>query len=254
MSQGYTTEGSNYSFDPSSFVSDNTQMYSSRKRSRSNSYASGSGSRIAKRGRLSYSRIPRSLASRGEHGRVILPLTYSIDYALNTDVLRAFAFDTGNVYTNGGAAVAIPGATEIAQVYELARIVKIEFTILPSATDLGYPEQTVTTGSTNIPYIYHCADYNDMITPTLLAIQQSASCKLDLLNKPVRRTIYPKLEGSNGIIDLGQNQKNIFCNTGVSSTQRWHGFKIGIDMTDVVWSYSKVRVSFKIFYECTHPK
>jgi len=203
-----------------------------------------------------YRRLTGNMAlnSRATDGRNVLTLVGAVDYGMSTDILKSFSFDTGNVYINGAAAVPIPGATEIAAVYELARVAKIEFTILPSANGLDYSSQTVTTGETNIPYVYHAVDLNDNATPTIAEIRQNSTVKIDQLSKPIRRTVYPRLEGSNGIIDVAQNQKNIFCNTGVSSTQRWHGFKLAIDMTNVVWSYSRVSIQYKIFYEVMHPK
>lgn len=253
MSQGFTTQESNYSFDPSSFVSDHTEMYSSRKRARSNSYASGSG--YSKRGRMYPKRsiIPRSISSRAVNDKPIVALTTQFDRTLGTDVLVAVAFDTGNYYVNGSG-TAIPGASELAACYELARLVKVEFTILPAATDLSYTDQTITSGTTNIPYVYTCFDFNDNAIPTLSEIRQSSSCQIGLLNKPIRRTLYPRLEGSNGIIDLGQNQKNIFCNTGTTSSQRWNGFKVAIDMATAVWSNGQARISMKCYYQMAHPK
>lgn len=219
----------------------------SRKRQRSNSYASGSGTGLKLR-------VPRMSRPGAGDNRCIIPLTTSIDFDLTADYAAAFAFDTVGYTVNGGANVAIGGTDQIANVFEMTRIQKIEMTILPNATDLGYNNQTLATGTTNIPYVYTAVEYNDTITPTLAILSQNPTMKIGSFNKVIRRTFYPRLEGANGLIDIGSNQKNIFQKTGTSSSQEWHGIKVLIDMKNVVWTYGGGRVTFKVFYECMQSK
>jgi len=174
--------------------------------------------------------------------------------ALTSDPAYAFAWDTTNYYVNGGAGVAITGASEVAAVFDMARLMKIEMTILPGADNLAYNNQSLSTGVTNIPYVYTYIDYNDATTPTTVEAHTNASLKTESLNKVIRRTFYPRLEGSNGIIDVGVNRKNIFMHTATASTQKWNSVKVFIDLKNEVWTYGTLRVSFKLFYECMSSK
>jgi len=201
------------------------------------------------RGAVPKYRVPRPIRPTG----AIIPVVVDHDFDLTADMNLSFSFDTENYYYNGTAA-AIAGASEIAAVYDNMRVAKVEFTIIPSATGLDYSAQSSTTGSTNIPYVYHAVDYNDNTAPTIAGIRQLASCRTDSLNKVIRRTLYPRLEGSNGVVDMSTNYKNLFVRSGAASTQRWNGFKIYIDMKTVVWTYGSVRISMKVFYECKSSK
>ena len=73
----------------------------------------------------------------------------------------------------------------------MLRIHKIEMTIIPGATGLDYSAQSITTGVTNIPYVYHAIDYQNGDTPTLSEMRQNVTCKTDSMNKVIRRTCYP---------------------------------------------------------------
>jgi len=194
-------------------------------------------------------RVPRPIRTVG----AIVPLTVTHDIAFTADVPIAFAFDTVNYYWNGTSAT-IPGASDLAAVYDNLRVMKVEFTVLPNATGLDYSAQTLATGVTNIPYVYHATDYNDATTPGLNSIQQIHSCKTDLLNKVLRRTLYPRIEGSNGVIDLSANYKNQFQKSGTASSQRWNGMKFYFDMRNVVWTYGGASITMKIFFECKNSK
>lgn len=139
------------------------------KRKRSGSYASsGAGS---KRSRLSITRIPRNSRPGSGGNRTIIPLSASYNFDLTADPAYAFAFDTQKYYVNEGAGVAINGATEVASVYDMMRIAKIEFTIVPAATSLDYANQTLSSGATNIPFVYDAVDYNDGAIPSLAEMQ-----------------------------------------------------------------------------------
>jgi len=194
-------------------------------------------------------RVPRPIRSYG----AIIPLTANHDIDLTADVGIAFAFDTVNYYWNGTGAV-VPGLSEVSAVYDNVRVHKVEFSVLPSAIGLDYNTQTLSTGQTNIPYVYHAVDYNDASTPTLAAIQQNHSTKTDILSKVVRRTLYPRVEGANGVVDMSTNYKNLFMKTGAVSSQRWNGMKFYFDMRSVVWTYGSARICMKIYYECKNSK
>lgn len=200
-------------------------------------------------------RVPRGISRYSPGQRTVIPLTANHTFSLTTDFLGAYAFDLNNVFFNGtGTPIGVDGLTEVRNVYDMMRVMKVEITVLPAANVLDYANQTVGTGATNIPYCYTAFDYNDNNTPTIAELMQNPTVRIDSFSKPIRRTLYPRLEGSNGIVDLGQNYKNIFQRSGASSTQAWYGFKIALDMNSVTWNYGLVRVVMKIFYECAQSK
>ena len=196
--------------------------------------------------------VPRAISSSGGNG-CIVPLTVDADFSLTTDIAKGFAFDTGYMYASG-TGYAIPGASELQAVFSMLRIHKIEMTIIPGATGLDYSAQSITTGVTNIPYVYHAIDYQNGDTPTLSEMRQNVTCKTDSMNKVIRRTCYPRLEGTNGIIDVSANRKNLFMEAGETSTQKWHGFKVLLDCAQQVWTYGQCRFVFKIYFECRQSK
>lgn len=212
-----------------------------------------SGSRYKRRRWTSRLRIPRSVAPGAGGNKCIIALTNTGDYNLTADVARTFSFDTANVYVNGSAA-AIGGASEVAAVFEYMRIHKVEMTILPAANSLAYNDQNLASGQTNIPYVYTAIDYSDDDAPTLAEMRQNHTLRLDSLDKPIKRTFYPRLDGSNGVIDVGSNARNHFMRSGNTSSQRWHGMKIYIDMNNEVWTYSQVRICMKVYFECMQSK
>lgn len=241
MSQYETTQESQSQFE----------MPYSRKRSRSNSYAASS--------RPGYKRLrytaKKPITRPGAAGnRCIIPVTHSVDFYLTADPAFAYSFDTGKIYVNGAAGATIAGCTEIAAVFDMARLMKVDVTIIPSANSLDYPDQTVGSGVTNIPFMYTCVDWNDNVTPTFAEVQQNATCQVARLDKVFKRTFYPRLEGSNGIIDVGLNERNKFMHTTAASTQHWNGFKMFIDMAAQVWTYGSGRIVFKLYYECMQSK
>jgi len=222
------------------------EMPSSRKRARTNSYASRSGSKR----KLAIARPPPGFGS----DRALIPLTFDINFDLTADYAASFAFNTVGYTINGGANVLIGGTEQIEKVFEMSRIAKIEMTILPAATELAYNNQTLATGATNIPYVYTAIDYNDTTTPSTAILKQNPTVRMDTFNKVIRRTFYPRLEGANGLIDTGANQRNLFQKNGTSSSQEWHGIQVYLDMRNVVWTYGGGRICFKVFYECMQSK
>lgn len=234
-SQAFTTQASQ------------SQMssYGSRKRARSNSGVSRASS--FRTG--SSARVPRPLRAPG----AIIAYTVNHDVDLTADVRMGINFDTVNYYWNG-TQVAVNGASDMANVYDHIRVMKVEFTILPSAVGLDYTNQTLSTGQTNIPYVYTAIDYNDGSQPAAADIIQLGSCKSALLNKPIKRTLYPRIEGANGVIDMSSNYKNMFMKSGTTSSQKWNGFKLFFDMRSQVWTYGTARIVMKIFYECKGTK
>lgn len=220
------------------------------KRTRS-SYASRS--RVAKRPRYSTPRIPRMSRPGAGGNTTLISLTHRYDFGLLADVALGFSFDTRGVYINDVFDDTL-GASELHAVYDMMRVAKVEISILPAATGLDYNDQSLSSGRTNIPYCYDAVDFNDGALPTLTEMEQNNTCRTSVFNRIIKRTIYPRLEGANGVIDVGSNVKNMFMKSGNASTQRWNGWKFYLDMKEEVWTYGLGRVSFKIFYECMQSK
>lgn len=222
------------------------------KRKRRPSY--GRGAALGKKRKMS-SYIPRSIGIPKDN-RCTIPLTMVRNFELTADVASLFQFDTQSLHVigTGAGTYAIPGATEVAAVWDLMRVAKVEMTILPSANMLSYNDQTLGSGQTNIPYVYHAYDPVGTAAPTNSSISQLSTMRVSSLAKPIKRTIYPRLEGSNGIVDVGINRKNLFEKSTSESTQLWRGLSLLVDMENVVWTYSIMRVVFKIHYECMMSK
>jgi len=225
--------------------------YGTKKRGRASSSSSG----FRKRSKSSSGRIPRALAFKRPGQTAICPLIYDHDLLLTTDPNVAVQFTPNRILINGTAST-LPGSAELANVWELMRVQKVEITILPYVTDLGYNNQSLSSGITNIPFVYEAIDYNDPEGSTgLTQIRQNPTTKTHLLNKVIRRTVYPKLRTSKEVIDCSVNNPNLFVNGALINTDtRWNGWMFVADMVNEVWTYGSVRISFKVFVECMKSK
>lgn len=222
------------------------------KRKRSDSY--GGGKFLGKKRKMS-SYIPRSIGIPKDN-RCTIPLTITRSFDLTADIASLFEFDARNLHILGTQAgsYAVPGAAEVAAVWDLMRVAKVEMTILPAANVLAYNDQTLSSGQTNIPYVYHAFDPVGNVAPTLSSIQQLSTFRSASLAKGIKRTFYPRLEGSNGIVDVGINRKNLFEKSTSESTQKWRGISLLVDLQNEVWTYGSFRVLFKVYYECMMSK
>lgn len=221
--------------------------------------SSSSSKTIVKKGKYgkrSYFYPGRSLAIPPRNSCVI-PLTTSLNFGMSADTNIFLSFDTTNIYIDqpsGSSSVGISGASEVIAVFDLIRVHHVEFTVIPAANVLDYNNQTLTTGNTNIPIVYAAFDPVAQSYRSLGSVQQLATCKTGLFDKPFKQTIYPRLEGANGIVDVGTNQKNLFEHGGTSSTQRWRGWQLYLDMKSVVWTYGTSSVIVKVYLECMMSK
>lgn len=194
---------------------------------------------------------PRSKQFTKTGQRAIIPLVANYDYSLTTDPSLSFSFDNRGYYING-TFNAIGGATDINSVYELMRVMKVEFTILPATNGLDYSAQTLSTGVSNIPYIYRAFDYNDPDNGrTLAQIQQNPSCYISRADRVQRFTLWPKIQGTSTLVNTGMEDRNQFLqSTQSASNSKWNGCVIYLDMVNEVWTYGSGRVVMKVFYEC----
>jgi len=201
--------------------------------------------------------ISRTLKSRALNGRNIHILSGSASFALDGDLGLSFAWDTAACYINRSSGLitqTVTGLTELSGVYEMIRLAKVEMLILPPANTVDYIDQNSAGTRTIIPIVYMAPDYNDNDVPTRDTMLQEPALKTNICDKVLKFSLYPKLEGSNGLIDVGSNQKNIFMQASLTSTQKWHGAKIFFDMNSVFWPNSNVTVQYKLYWECMHTK
>lgn len=183
--------------------------------------------------------------------KVILSLIVDYDVNFATDVSHGFGFSPSALWVNGVSTTTIVGASEIAACFDMVRIQKVEVTMMPGCNFLGFGANTITTGSRNIPYIYHCVDYNSGDNPSLAAIRQQPTCMTESFDHVIKRTIQPRVSSSgstgNGVTNMSANP-HLF--TSVSSDIPAYGFKVYADLFDTALTYDVARFSFKIFYEC----
>lgn len=182
----------------------------------------------------------------------VIALTSEADLDLTADIARGFGFSATRLWANGSSLQDIPGAADLTAVFDLVRIQKVEVTILPGANQLALNSSTVGTGVQNIPFLLDAFDPTDSTNPSAANIRELSTARSNLLDKVIRRTIYPTLSDASGIINVGQSRKDTFVRSGTDLP--WFGFKMYADMVTNVWTYNIVRVSFKIFYECRQSK
>lgn len=207
--------------------------------------------RVANTGKELYRKrslaVPRGLGIPKDN-RCIIPLTQRITFPLTADVRSYFCFDTDNIYVFGVGAgtYPMPGGTDLVSVFSMARVHKVELTIMGSANDLPFTADS----GLNIPHCYTGFDPNASDVKTATEMFQLSSLKVSQLDKPIRRTFYPRLEGGNGVIDIGTNRRNLFEKMGSTSTQRWRGIQFMTDNVSTNYVNATVSVVFKVYYEC----
>jgi len=184
--------------------------------------------------------------------KTVLSLIVDYDVDFTADVSHGFGFSPSALWVNGVSTTTIVGASEIAACFDMVRIQKVEVTMLPGNNFLGFGTNTVTTGQRNIPYIYHCIDYNNGDNPSLAAIRQQPTVMVDSFDHVIRRTIHPRVSmsqssGFNGITSMSPNP-NLFISVG--SDIPCYGLKIYADLFNTPFTYDVARFSFKIYYEC----
>jgi len=213
----------------------------------------GSSSRFGKRfpGRVQNSRsaIPRSLNSRIINQRSLHAVSGEFSLTAATDNGIGFSFDTLGAYinstVNGTQFFSISGLTELSGVYEILRLVKVEFTVIGTFDGMDIDNAT----AIGLPLGWAGPDYNDNDVPTKIIMQQNPRVKFFQVGKPFKCVVYPKMEGSNGVIDVGVNQRNLFQQAGIASTQQWHGMKFFFDCVTGTNANNLINIQYKCFFE-----
>lgn len=176
--------------------------------------------------------------------RCIIATTVDYDASLVADGAYGFGFSPTNLWVNGSSATAYP--TSINNIWDLCRIVKVEMTILPGNDGNAYNANTLTSGTTNIPYVYTAFDPNTSGAPTIAAIKQNSTVQTTSLNHVIKRTFYPNFAPS-ATVDMGANRKNIFMSVYQDTPAQ--GVQVYVDLDAQVWTYCIYRISFKVFME-----
>ena len=81
-------------------------------------------------------------------------------------------FTATSLWINGVSNTTIPNTAEIATVFDCVRIQKVEVTIMSGNDSLDYANQTLSSGTRSIPYLYEAFDPNDSTNPTLGSMQE----------------------------------------------------------------------------------
>lgn len=218
-----------------------------RKRARSSSY-SGRG-RKYKKGSFVSRRIPPVVKS----NTCIIPCIVDYDHTFTADLALGVGFSPYALWVNGSSHTVIPGASDIAALFDLVRIQKVEITMMPGSASLDIANNTVTTGTRNIPYVYDCFDPNSGGNPSLPEMKESATTMVRSFDRMLKRTIYPNFVVSSGsFVNVGQSRKDLFQQTATDVPA--YGWKCLMDMYNTALTYVICRVSFKIYYECRNSK
>lgn len=220
-----------------------------RKRTRSASY-SGGRKKLRKSGSYVSRRIPPVVKSNS----CIIPCVVDYDHTFTADLALGVGFSQGYLYVNGSQSTAIPGATDIQALFDLMRVMKVEITMLPGSASLDIANNTVGTGTRNIPYVYDCFDPNSGGNPSLPEMRESATTLVRSFDRMLKRTIYPNVGfNTGGLVNVGQSRRDLFMNSTGTDVAAY-GWKCLMDLYNTALTYVVCRISFKVYYECRNSK
>lgn len=192
--------------------------------------------------------VPRLMSA----NTCIIPRTADYGIGFGADPAISFGFSASNLWINGSSGPAIQGFGELSGLFELMRVVKVEVTWVPGCQGLDWSNNTITTGTRNIPYVYECFDPAIHTTPSLGTMREAASTVVHTADKPFRRTIYPVLEDGEGVIDVGRSRATTFVRSGIDVP--FNGWSVVMDLENQPLTYDIGKIFFKIYYECRASK
>lgn len=173
-----------------------------------------------------------------------------VSYALDQDLAAGFGFSATQLWRNGTALSGIDGASDMTNMFDLCRIVKVEIVALPACNmhELAYDSSL--SGIRNLPYLYCAYDQTDCLDPNISSILQFDGLQITSFDKPYRRTFYPKLAtaSSGGIVLANTN----WVSTGTDIP--YCGIKLYLDNQANNVPYAGLMLNFIITYECKNPK
>lgn len=193
-------------------------------------------------------RLYRSMQPyRASYNKTIISTTVDYDVEFTADVSHGFGWSPSHLWVNGVSTTAYVDAASMQGLFDLARIHKVEMTLLPGNNFLGYGTNTLSTGQRNIPYGYCATDLNSGGNPSLNGIRDRSDCETFSLDKAYKKTFYPRMFASDFVTDVGRNRNNLFV--PVSSDIPWYGALLYLDLKTVALTYDVARISFKVFIE-----
>lgn len=204
---------------------------------------SSSYGKYKKRRTTAVAKVPRILKS---PNAVIVKRCVRYNFDLTTDFAGGFGFSPTNLWLNGVSSTAIDGASDITNLFDACRVVKVEMVLLPSCNSLDYANVVTTTR--NIPYAYIAADKNDSTAPNQASILQFDNLHVTSMDHVIRYTCYPKTKSEGAIILSRSN----WVLTGVD--QPYFGIKLYIDNTTTNQANAGGSINFIIHYECKDSK
>lgn len=186
------------------------------------------------------SRVSRPIRSNS----IFISRTVDLDLDFASDATKGFGFSPQYLVVNGVLTTLIPGSSTMISMFDLVRIVKVEMTVIPSYDSLDWGN-TSAAAVKNLPYFYHAFDANDGTNPSLADMRSNSTTRTDVLNKPIRRTFYPRLLNANSII----SETAVRSWSKSDQNNIWYGVKTYADCISTFNSGAFARYSFKITYE-----
>lgn len=176
----------------------------------------------------------------------------TVQRSINTtaDVAWGFGFSPTYLWINGVQDVAVPGASDLTNIYDICRVAKVQCNIM-----FDFNVLDATAGAGSLPVVYTAYDPTDNNTPTLSSIQQMATNRIHMVGDArngnrITRTIYPKVRttqstGTSSIMLTNQNQ---WQETGGDNP--YNSLMLYVDFISSPQSARAMVCVFKIYYEC----
>ena len=169
----------------------------------------------------------------------------------------AFTFDPGNVYVYGSgitsATFAVPGASELSNLYELLRIDKVEMTWSPSITGAG----AISPSPPGCPKFLVAFDPNDGAAPGMDQLRQQNPKEFYSIDGTSHKyTCRPKFQRIVYQTALVSNYEAASGFVNSDSTIPHYAIKMGIPNASNLATVAggNVEFNFKIFYTLKNPK
>jgi len=172
--------------------------------------------------------------------RTIIATVMEYDTNLSADIQLGFGFSPTNLWVQGSSGSAYP--TSVSGIWDLVRVHKVEVTVQCDRNSMEFNSSA----TQQIPWCLDAFDPNSGVA-SFASIKQNSTCQTFLIDKQRKRTIYPNLLQSSGVVDVGRNRKNMFV--GAGQDQPWYGYHFVAD-TQMAQATVGIRFIFKIYLEC----
>lgn len=179
---------------------------------------------------------------------VIVCRTVQRNITTSADLGIGFGWSPTYLWFNGVPDTAIPGASDLTNLYDVCRVRKVECNIMFDFN--GY--EVSATGTVGLPVVYTAYDPTTNASPTQSSIQQMATTRINMIGDArdgnrVVRTIYPRAQQTQGGATLLYST-NQWVETG--SDIPYNGLALYVDMINISNPNRNAMFVFKIYYEC----